>query len=238
MSSHNFINYKEFENVDIRIGTVIEAYEYNELKKPSIILKIDFGEKIGIKKTSAQLQKYYQADHLINKQVIAVINFESKQIGALVSVAEQEIRRDLTAGRITKAEAASRSMQVSGIRTTLAETPVGISDIMPISGKAVNQARVKEIPVLDQYDKNRHGLDIERDLLYLLDQELKKTNIDYLAKRKNNSPITKPKLSIVRCGTFHNWMQKRGKIGGQNKVPKISNSNKYVKQLLEINQDN
>ena len=54
MSSHNFINYKEFENVDIRIGTVIEAYEYNELKKPSIILKIDFGEKVGIKKTSAQ----------------------------------------------------------------------------------------------------------------------------------------------------------------------------------------
>ena len=51
MSSQYFINYKEFENVDIRIGTVIEAYEYNELKKPSIILKIDFGEKIGIKKT-------------------------------------------------------------------------------------------------------------------------------------------------------------------------------------------
>ena len=41
MSSNNFIHYKEFENVDIRIGTVIEAYEYNELKKPSIILKID-----------------------------------------------------------------------------------------------------------------------------------------------------------------------------------------------------
>ena len=56
MSSHNFINYKEFENVDIRLGTVIEAYEYNEIRKPSMILKIDFGEKIGIKKTSAQLQ--------------------------------------------------------------------------------------------------------------------------------------------------------------------------------------
>ena len=75
MSSQNFIHYKEFENVDIRIGTVIEAYEYNELKKPSIILKIDFGEKIGIKKTSAQLQKYYKSDELINKQVIAVVNF-------------------------------------------------------------------------------------------------------------------------------------------------------------------
>ena len=65
MTSYNFINYKEFENVDIRIGTVTEAYEYNELKKPSIILKIDFGEKVGIKKTSARLQKYYKSDELI-----------------------------------------------------------------------------------------------------------------------------------------------------------------------------
>jgi len=85
MSSHNYINYKEFENVDIRIGTVIEAYEYNELKKPSIILKIDFGEKVGIKKTSAQLQKYYKSDELINKQVIAVVNFKPKQIGKIIS---------------------------------------------------------------------------------------------------------------------------------------------------------
>ena len=85
MSSQNFINYKQFENVDIRIGTVIEAYEYNELKKPSIILQIDFGEKVGIKKTSAQLQKYYKSDELINKQVIAVVNFKPKQIGKIIS---------------------------------------------------------------------------------------------------------------------------------------------------------
>ena len=85
MSSDNFINYKEFENVDIRIGTVIEAYEYNKLKRPSIVLKIDFGEKIGVKKTSAQLQKYYKSDKLLNKQVIAVVNFEPKQIGKIIS---------------------------------------------------------------------------------------------------------------------------------------------------------
>jgi len=85
MSSKILINYNEFENVDIRIGTVIEAYEYNELKIPSIVMKIDFGEKIGIKKTSAQLQKYYKVDELINKQVIAVINFEPKQIGKITS---------------------------------------------------------------------------------------------------------------------------------------------------------
>ena len=85
MSSQNFINYKEFKNVDIRIGTVIEAYEYNELKKPSIVMKIDFGEKIGTKKTSAQLQKNYKVDELINKQVIAVLNFEPRQIGKIKS---------------------------------------------------------------------------------------------------------------------------------------------------------
>ena len=85
MSSHNIINYNEFENIDIRIGTVIDAYEYNELKKPSIILKIDFGEKVGIKKTSAQLQKYYKSEELINRQVIAVVNFEPKQIGKIIS---------------------------------------------------------------------------------------------------------------------------------------------------------
>lgn len=85
MNSQNFINYKEFENVEIRIGTVIEAYEYDELKKPAIVLKIDFGEKIGIKKTSAQLQKYYKSHKLLNKQVIAVVNFEPKQIGKIIS---------------------------------------------------------------------------------------------------------------------------------------------------------
>tara|TARA_B100000579_G_C22601803_1_gene743055 strand:- start:177 stop:524 length:348 start_codon:yes stop_codon:yes gene_type:complete len=85
MSSKNYINFKEFKNVDIRIGTVIEAFKYNELKKPSIVMKIDFGEKIGIKKTSAQLQKNYKAGQLINKQVIAVINFEPKQIGKITS---------------------------------------------------------------------------------------------------------------------------------------------------------
>ena len=85
MSSQNFINYKQFENIDIRVGTIVEAYKYNELKKPSIVMKIDFGEIIGTKKTSAQLQKYYQADQLINKQVIAVINLEPKQIGKITS---------------------------------------------------------------------------------------------------------------------------------------------------------
>ncbi len=81
----NYIDYSEFEKVDIRVGTIIEAKENNLLKKPSIILKIDFGKKIGIKKTSAQLKKNYNIDNLLNKQVAAVLNFKPKQIGTLIS---------------------------------------------------------------------------------------------------------------------------------------------------------
>tara|TARA_Y100001960_G_scaffold176627_1_gene185255 strand:- start:2064 stop:2405 length:342 start_codon:yes stop_codon:yes gene_type:complete len=81
----SYIEYNEFEKVDIRVGTIIEAKENNLLNKPSLILKIDFGKKIGIKKTSAQLKKNYNIDELINKQVAAVLNFKPKQIGNLIS---------------------------------------------------------------------------------------------------------------------------------------------------------
>ena len=82
---HKTIQYLDFKKVDIRLGTIIEAEEYNQLKKPSIILKINFGEKIGIKKSSAQLRKNYNPNQLINKQVIAVVNFAPKQIGKIIS---------------------------------------------------------------------------------------------------------------------------------------------------------
>ena len=81
----SYIEYNEFEKVDIRVGTIIEAKENNLLNKPSLILKIDFGKKIGIKKTSAQLKKNYKIEELINKQVAAVLNFKPKQIGNLIS---------------------------------------------------------------------------------------------------------------------------------------------------------
>ena len=81
----SYIEYNEFEKVDIRVGTIIEAKENNLLKKPSLILKIDFGKKIGIKKTSAQLKKNYNIEELINKQIAAVLNFKPKQIGNLIS---------------------------------------------------------------------------------------------------------------------------------------------------------
>ena len=81
----NIINYLDFEKVDIRVGTVIEVEENNNLKKPSLILKIDFGNSLGIKKSSAQLKVNYSISELINKQVAAVVNFKPKQIGNLIS---------------------------------------------------------------------------------------------------------------------------------------------------------
>ena len=82
---NNKINYLDFQKIDIRLGTIIDSREYNELRKPSILLKIDFGKDIGIKKSSAQLRKNYKSEELLNKQVLAVINFSPKQIGKIIS---------------------------------------------------------------------------------------------------------------------------------------------------------
>lgn len=77
--------FSDFEKIEIRLGTIIKATRYNDLKKPSILLEIDFGHEIGIKKSSAQIQKNYESKELINKQVIAVTNFKEKQIGKIIS---------------------------------------------------------------------------------------------------------------------------------------------------------
>jgi len=79
------IEYSDFEKVEIRVGTVIEAKFNDKLNKPSIILIIDFGEVVGHKKTSAQLTKHYMPEELIGKQVAAVTNFPPKQIGKMIS---------------------------------------------------------------------------------------------------------------------------------------------------------
>jgi tRNA-binding protein len=79
------IEYGDFEKIDIRVGTVLEARLNDKSNKPSIILIIDFGEVIGHKKTSAQLTKHYNPEDLIGKQVAAVTNFPSKQIGKMIS---------------------------------------------------------------------------------------------------------------------------------------------------------
>ena len=79
------LSYSDFMKVDIRVGTIVKAEENNMLRQPSIILEIDFGKAIGIKKSSAQLKANYEAKDLINKQVAAVINFPPKQIGKTIS---------------------------------------------------------------------------------------------------------------------------------------------------------
>ena len=79
------ISYSDFTKVEIRLGTIISAELNNKLRKPSFVLKIDFGDEIGIKKSSAQLIKNYNVDNLIDKQIAAVINFPKKQIGDLIS---------------------------------------------------------------------------------------------------------------------------------------------------------
>ena len=81
----DLISYSDFAKIEIRLGTIISAELNNKLLKPSFVLKIDFGDEIGIKKSSAQLTKNYNIEQLLNRQIAAVVNFPSKQIGDLIS---------------------------------------------------------------------------------------------------------------------------------------------------------
>ncbi len=81
----NNLSWSDFEKVDMRIGTIISVEDFPEARNPAYKLTIDFGEKIGVKKTSAQITELYNKEELLNKQIIAVINFPEKQIANFMS---------------------------------------------------------------------------------------------------------------------------------------------------------
>ena len=79
------ISFDDFLKVDVRVGTIIGVDPFPEARKPAFKLRIDFGSEIGVKKSSAQVMKYYTAETLIGRQVAAVVNFPPRQIGPFMS---------------------------------------------------------------------------------------------------------------------------------------------------------
>ena len=79
------ISYEDFRKVQIKIGTVLEVKKNEKARKPSLIMKIDFGKEIGIKQSSAQITNYYNSENLVGKQVIGVCNFPVKNIAGIIS---------------------------------------------------------------------------------------------------------------------------------------------------------
>ena len=79
------ITFNDFDKVDIRLGTVISVEKNEKARKPSLVLKVDFGSEIGVKQSSAQITHFYNRDNLVGKQVIGVCNFPEKNIAGVIS---------------------------------------------------------------------------------------------------------------------------------------------------------
>ena len=79
------IEWNDFLKVELRVGTIIAAEDFPEARRPAFKLRVDFGEEVGVKKSSAQITRLYKKEDLIGKQVMAVVNFPAKQIGPIMS---------------------------------------------------------------------------------------------------------------------------------------------------------
>ena len=79
------LSYAEFERVDVRVGRIVAIEDFPAARKPAYKLRIDFGGEIGVKKSSAQATKHYSKEQLMNRLVVAVVNFPPKQIGPYLS---------------------------------------------------------------------------------------------------------------------------------------------------------
>jgi tRNA-binding protein len=81
----DIVSFDDFTKIDIRVGLVVEATDFPEAHKPALKLKIDFGDELGIKKSSAQINYHYTPNDLLGKSVLAVVNFSPRQIGKFMS---------------------------------------------------------------------------------------------------------------------------------------------------------
>lgn len=85
MEKKKYINWSDFEKIDLRIGTILEVNDFPEAQKRAYQLHIDFGNEIGILKSSAQITHRYSKKDLLDRQIVAVVNFPKKQIGKFMS---------------------------------------------------------------------------------------------------------------------------------------------------------